>query len=73
MTEHIRKTLAPNLLINPLLKEAAERAASHEHRSVASLIEKLLTDHLRRTGYLPRHPGADEGIRPHELTSENDG
>jgi len=74
MVEHLRKGLAPNLLlINPALKEAAERAAAHEHRSVTSLIEEILTNHLRRIGYLPRQPGADEGLRPHELSSENDG
>ena len=73
MTEHIRNTLAPGLLINPVLKGAAERAAALEHCSVTALIEKLLTDYLRRNGYLPRHPGADEGMRPHELTSDNDG
>ena len=67
------ETLTPNLMIDPALKIAAERAAADDHRSVTSLIEKLLTDHLRRTGYLRRNRCADEGIRPQELTSENDG
>jgi hypothetical protein len=73
MIGHLRSELAPNLLIDPMLREAAERAARKEHRSVTSLIEKVLTDHLRRTGYLSRQSGADEGLRPHELSSENDG
>jgi hypothetical protein len=63
----------PNLHIDPALKKAAERAAAHDHRSLKSLIENLLTDHLRRTAYLPRSAGADEGLRPNELTSDNNG
>jgi hypothetical protein len=71
--EHERKTLEANLQIDPVLMDAAERATAREHRSVTSLIEKVLTDYLRRSGDLRPQPGADEGIRPHELSSENDG
>ena len=38
--------------IQPSLKAAAERAAKDDTRSLSSLIEKLLTDHLRAKGYL---------------------
>lgn len=48
------KTAQVNLRILPELKEAAERAASDDQRSLTSLVEKLLTDHLRDKGYLPK-------------------
>jgi hypothetical protein len=41
------KTAQVNLRIRPSLKAAAERAAADDHRSLTSLVEKLLTDHLR--------------------------
>jgi hypothetical protein len=51
------KTAQVNLRLEPSLKEAAEKAAADDHRSLTSLIEKLLSDHLRERGYLPK-PGA---------------
>lgn len=36
-----------NLRLPPSLKEAADKAAADDHRSLASLIEKLLSHHLR--------------------------
>jgi hypothetical protein len=56
----------------PSLRAALDKAAGDDHRSVASYVEKLLTEHLKAKGYL-RHPGSDEGLRPGQLTSENDG
>jgi hypothetical protein len=41
-----------NLRIQPSLKRAAEKAAADDQRSLTSLVEKLLTDHLKRKGYL---------------------
>ena len=38
--------------MDPEVKEAAERAASDDRRSLASLIEKLLTDYCLEHGYL---------------------
>jgi hypothetical protein len=38
------------------LKEAAEQAAAADHRSLTSLVEKVLTDYCRATGYLPPEP-----------------
>lgn len=46
------KTAQVNLRLQPSLKEAAERAAADDQRSLTSLIEKLLVDHLRARGYL---------------------
>jgi hypothetical protein len=38
--------------VRPSLKAAAEKAAAEDHRSLSSLIEKLLTDFLRKKGHL---------------------
>jgi hypothetical protein len=46
-------TVQINLRIAPELKEAAEQAAAEDHRSLTSLIVKLLSDHCKATGHLP--------------------
>jgi len=38
--------------VKPEVKLAAEKAAADDHRSVASLLEKLLVEHLKQAGYL---------------------
>jgi hypothetical protein len=38
--------------LEPRIKEAAKQAAADDHRSLASLIEKVLADYLRKRGYL---------------------
>jgi len=48
------KTATLNLRIAPDLKDAADKAAADDQRSLTSLIEKLLTDHLKKNGYLPK-------------------
>jgi hypothetical protein len=52
MTE--TKTAIVQLRLQPSLKKAAEKAATDDSRSLTSLIEKLLTDHLRKKGYLSK-------------------
>jgi hypothetical protein len=52
--EQRRKTAQVNLRIMPALKEAAEKAAADDQRSLTSLVEKLLTEYLRKKGYLPK-------------------
>lgn len=52
MPEKRIKTAQTNLRLRPELKAAAEKAASEDSRSLTSFIEKLLTDHLRKKGYL---------------------
>jgi hypothetical protein len=47
------KTAQVNLRLEPALKEAAEKAAEADRRSLTSLVEKLLVDHLQATGFLP--------------------
>jgi hypothetical protein len=44
------KTAQLTLRIEPALKEAAERLAAEERRSVTSLFEKLLVDLMRERG-----------------------
>lgn len=46
------RTAQVNLRISPELKREAEAAAEADNRSLTSLIEKLLIDHLRATGRL---------------------
>lgn len=58
MPEQRRKTATLNLRISPSIKEAAERAADADQRSLTSLVEKLLTDHLRSGGYLKAEKAA---------------
>jgi len=52
MTEN--KTAQVNLRLQPSLKEAAEKAAAADQRSLTSMIEKLLVAHLKKFGYLPK-------------------
>jgi hypothetical protein len=46
------KSASIQLRIKPSLKAAAEKAADDDHRSLSSLIDKLLTIYLRKAGYL---------------------
>jgi hypothetical protein len=55
------KTAQVNLRIEPALKQAAEKAAAADRRSLTSLIEKLLSDYLKKAGYSnmkTREPGS---------------
>jgi hypothetical protein len=52
-----RKTAQFNMRFDPELKEAAERAAADDRRSLAALIEQLLEEYLKQYGYLkPKRP-----------------
>jgi hypothetical protein len=46
------KTSPVNLRLRPSLKAAAEKAAELDHRSLTSLIEKLLSDYCQKRGLL---------------------
>ncbi len=59
MAEKRRKTGMLNIRIDPELKAAADAFAADDHRSVTSLVEKLLTEFLREKGYLPKAPPKD--------------
>ena len=43
-----RKTAQFNMRMDPELKEVAEKAAAADRRSLSSLIEKLLSDYLKK-------------------------
>jgi len=46
------RTAAIGVRVEPSIKEAAEKAAADDHRTVASLLEKVLVEYLRERGYL---------------------
>jgi hypothetical protein len=48
------KSAIVQLRLRPSLKEAAEKAAADDQRSLTSLIEKLLMDHLGKREGLGR-------------------
>ena len=64
MTEKRLKTAQVNLRLEPKLKAAAEKAAAKDHRSLTSLVEKLLTDHLTKLKLPPRPRTDDDGNMP---------
>jgi hypothetical protein len=43
----------------PALREAAERAAAADNRTLTNFVEHVLTDHLRREGFLNAPSGED--------------
>ena len=46
------KTAAIGIRVEPPIKEAVERAAKDDRRTVASMSEKILVEWLRAHGYL---------------------
>lgn len=48
------KTSPLGFRIEPEVKDALERAAKEDMRSVSSMVEKILTIYLRDKGYLPK-------------------
>lgn len=48
-----QKSALVGLRIDPAVKEAAQRAAADDSRTLTSLIEKLVIDYCRERGYLP--------------------
>jgi hypothetical protein len=46
------KTSAISVRVPDDVKTAAEKAAAADSRSVASLVEKILTEYLRKNGFL---------------------
>jgi hypothetical protein len=56
MTIKRLKTATVNLRISPELKAAAEQAAAEDHRTLTSLIEKLLLDHIKEQRPAKRRP-----------------
>ncbi len=48
------KSLPVSVRLPPEVKSAAEKAAKDDLRSLSSFMEKLLTEHLKVKGYLPK-------------------
>lgn len=48
------KTAAIGIRVEPVIKEAIERAAADDRRTLASLVEKVLVDWLEAKNYLPK-------------------
>ena len=46
------RNAAIGVRVEPHIKEAAEKAAADDHRTLASLLEKLLVEHLRSSAEL---------------------
>jgi hypothetical protein len=51
---YMARTAAIGIRVEPRIKEAAERAAQKDRRTVASLMEKILVDWLVANGHLPQ-------------------
>ena len=54
------RTASVGLRFLPAVKEAAERAAKDDHRSLASMVERILTEWLQANGYLPNEGAKTE-------------
>ena len=48
------RSVPVGLRLTPTLKKAIDQAAADDSRSVASLVEKVLIDFLRKNGYLQK-------------------
>jgi hypothetical protein len=46
------KTAQVNLRLDPQLKAMADKAAAADNRSLTFLVEKLLSDYLKKNGFL---------------------
>jgi hypothetical protein len=52
MPDKETRTVPLGLRITPTLKAAIDKAAADDERSVASYIERVVFEHLRKKGYL---------------------
>lgn len=48
------RNLPTSMRLDPEVKEALEKAATADDRSVSSLVERILKEWLRERGYLPK-------------------
>lgn len=48
------KTSALSVRVSDDIKEAVEKAAKEDDRSAASYVERVITQHLKEKGYLPK-------------------
>ena len=50
----MKRTTPISIRVAPDIKEALDRAAAADRRSVSSMVEKILADWLEDRGYLPK-------------------
>jgi hypothetical protein len=48
----VRKDIIYSLRITGKVRDALRKAAGHEHRTMASLLDKIISDYLEKRGYL---------------------
>jgi hypothetical protein len=48
------KTSALSVRVSEEVKQAVEKAAADDDRSTASYVERVLVQHLKEKGYLPK-------------------
>jgi hypothetical protein len=56
------KTTQFNMRMRPPFKDMVEKAAAADHRTLASLIEKLLADYCRENGFREEPPKAGKSL-----------
>lgn len=54
MNKKETKTIPLGLRITPTLKKALDKAAAEDDRPLAAYVERVLAEHLRKGGYLPK-------------------
>jgi hypothetical protein len=59
-----KSVLPVSFRIRADVKAAAEKAAVDDHRSLSSLIEKVLADYLKQQGYLASQSGESLAPKP---------
>jgi hypothetical protein len=61
MTEKQNRTAPLGLRLTPTVRAALDKAAAADNRSVASFVERLLIDHLKKMKLLPEPKADDDG------------
>jgi hypothetical protein len=52
MPEKETRSIPLGLRITPTLRAALDKAAANDDRTLAAYVERVLTEHLRKKGYL---------------------
>jgi hypothetical protein len=64
MPEKQKRTAPLGLRLTPTVRAALDKAAAADNRSVASFVEKLLIDHLKKWKFLPEPRADNDGNLP---------
>jgi uncharacterized protein (DUF1778 family) len=63
-------TMALGVRLTPEVSQALDEAARNDGLTVSQFVEKLIRDCLHARGYIASEP--PQGLRPDQLSSEND-